>query len=881
MRSDKIFNSKFHLFAAAAAVSLLFQFSLAADEFCSKCVERTQGEEGNTYTVCNCQQYCETSYETVNGMSVETTRKQDGCFIKVGNNKVDGNYYTGGKVLTNPAFEPEWTEAISNNNGMKAHQYIQFKLDAGTTYRWTTYDKLDDYYDGEYYLSCETDADCEVNDTTKSLKCLGKLADGTGFCMWPFDTELTLIDTANGTKGCSDGTVVAFSKSGGTHNQSELEYKAPRNMEVVLLVTNNKYNDSTRTFDSCQDSKYDGKDKLTTLKWQRYVTEPCKTCGKQADYQYEYESPASTAQAPEWSVVQDFDYINAQNYFLEGYLTDVARLPETENWIKPGSYIVFDVQEGNIYRWSTCKSVFYDTQLTLFKGEGTTGNCGHFLAFNDDSENSYQPRNEYDQSGVNNFCPAGTKQSVLEWHANFTGKVTLLFSEYNCSQCVKDENAVDSHWKQCFDIQADYVVDTWEDEFHTYPSKIKKIAATGMPMLATSNTSESDRYTLHYLYSFPLDWQRYDCKSCTGSAAYRIVDKKDDDKWGYNKDEAACGKMDFSGWTTFCTGSGDSQTCGNTVSLQSGKYVTMALVRGSKYYFETPGKSNALITIKSGSDCANGKTLAQGRGRLAYFAEASADCQGGTALQNANNYTDVITVLVSEPECDNTNPQTINLKYAFYPESVIKVASPSKAADAKGRFAKMAVGTDTYYEDLATKIRFIETDKWVKTWDEAINTCQGVSIGGAAGAFDCPSSACPTNIPTCTKNGRLVPCYTLSSINAKYCAPSNDDCEAPVCSDAGYFPYGDTRETDSGDCALHPEWCGLCLSRGYGRKVSTNTYNYYCDYTSNYTANTCVTRNGNDEFVNKGIGVERVCSDPSYVSVDDHNCIDPNETGTS
>ena len=120
MRSDKIFNSKFHLFAAAAAVSLLFQFSLAADEFCSKCVERTQGEEGNTYTVCNCQQYCETSYETVNGMSVETTRKQDGCFIKVGNNKVDGNYYTGGKVLTNPAFEPEWTEAISNNNGMKA-----------------------------------------------------------------------------------------------------------------------------------------------------------------------------------------------------------------------------------------------------------------------------------------------------------------------------------------------------------------------------------------------------------------------------------------------------------------------------------------------------------------------------------------------------------------------------------------------------------------------------------------------------------------------------------------------------------------------------------------------------------------------------------------
>jgi subtilisin-like proprotein convertase family protein len=74
-----------------------------------------------------------------------------------------------------------------------------------------------------------------------------------------------------------------------------------------------------------------------------------------------------------------------------------------------GEYAYYNVSIGSTYQWQTCGVASYDTQLTLRQGS----NCsGTYLGYSDDA--------------------CGT-QSQITWTATFTGTVTVLLSQYNCS----------------------------------------------------------------------------------------------------------------------------------------------------------------------------------------------------------------------------------------------------------------------------------------------------------------------------------------------------------------------------------------------------------------------------------------------------------------
>ena len=901
MKYSKIFNAKFKSLVIFSAVCFFFSYSFAADSsLCSQCVVKTDGVPQGIQTVCNCQAFCKT-------VDDNNTVIEDGC---------KANYYSGQNIQSNPDFAPNWTNALDGGLGIKGREYVFFELEPGMNYRWTTYDKFDDYLvdasedepnlNLQYNASCVSDADCGTQ-----MKCYEKNAQGVGHCVWPFDTELTLIDLS-GNATCRNGKVLAFSRTGGYHNQAALEYKAPasannQKIKVALLVTNNQYYDDARGkgYDSCQESPVvNGSKKTTILKWQRYIPDYCKTCGDSGDYAFDNGTPKTNpTDAPNWSVVQDYSYIDMPNF---------ASAAPTENWLKPGSYVDFTVEEGKIYRWSTCKSVFFDTQLTLFKPDDN-GGCGQFLAFDDDSDTSYLPQNPWDQSGSNDYCPLGTKQSVVEWHANFSGKVRILFNEYNCSQCSKDLNSPDGlHWTHCFRITDEYT-----GEFD----------GQGFPVIAQEGGGE----TLTYLYSFPLDWQRYDCASCRDTAQAKIADKTITSSGdytcpvivsSYNPDTfSGCTRdTNCAGWDSFCVSTTDEDeetviNCGGSKVLQSGQYLTFALKRGSKYVFKTPGRDEVLITVKSGSNCTSGRTLAQGRGQVAYFAESEAVCKNDDDLAeefsdadldgaeaDPNNYADVVTVLVSEPECDNRdgNINSIELSYSFYSDPFIKLEHAEKAADSKTRFEKVTVpggSLTTYYTDAATGIRYIEAEQFAGTWEEALNVCKDVSLGGSTGAFDCPTAVCPT-IPKCsivqhiinpggTRAGggisggigggsyftAEVDCYswdgTLETANT--CTAKNDTCAAPACKTTGYEPYIDRIENGERFCDVHPEWCGLCIP---GSSYVETEDNKYCNQQKNNqcaTNNVCVTKEGNTSCRNR-VGVNWTCpADDDYIESDDAN----------
>ncbi|MBP5406742.1 hypothetical protein J6Z19_06305 [bacterium] len=846
MRYNKFFNANFKSFVIFSALCFFVQFSFA-DDLCKQCTLKENGNVSGTTTVCSCQSYCETSSDG------NTVRAQNGC--------KGGNYYANDKYLTEPEFEPDWTEAVNHTAGMFGGQYIKFKLEAGMTYRWTTYDPGEDFEGGVLYGSS-----CNVNGVDDDTLCGTQMKCQNGHCAWPFDTELTLIDIEQGSKDCDNGTVLAFSRSGGTRNQSTLEYKAPKSMSVALLVTNNKYNSSTQSYASCHDSQIAENTKLlTTLKWQRYVPEHCAECGNSVDYAFNTNPIVNAVKAPDWTPVSAYEYIDLPNY---------ASSAATENWLKPGSYVDFDVEEGKIYRWSTCKSVLFDTQLTLFKPDGGEG-CGYFLAFDDDSETSYLPKNPWDQSGTNDYCPAGTKQSLLEWHANFTGTVRLLFNEYNCSQCARDDNSPNNlHWTHCFRVQDEYVVGG------------AGIAtdSKGFPLAATESTPSAERVSLTYLYSFPLDWQRYDCNQCRETAVKKVADF-----CGYGKQNDSCVSDVCSSWgsyTDFCTEDSEGKTvCGEkNVLLKSGQYITFALRRGSKYVFRTD-RTDVLITVKEGDSCTEGKTLAQGRGQVAYFAEISEKCFTENGKQNPNEYSDVVTVLVSEPECDNKDGsiKDIYLTYSFYTDGFINIEKADKAADAKSRFKMYDIPTgdySEYYEDTATGLRFIEVEELAGTWEKAFEICsKDVVLGGTTGTLDCPEPDCPA-VPAGAS-------YSLVSNGTNTCEAKNDRCASPNCN-ANFTPYYDYQQTVGSETydICYPEsasgddpLCGKCIS-SYSRTCSGYKDSNCCDKPTRQgecdTSNTCVSK---AQLCANKVGVDWSC--PSgYTESSSGTCYDKN-AGTS
>jgi gliding motility-associated-like protein len=70
-----------------------------------------------------------------------------------------------------------------------------------------------------------------------------------------------------------------------------------------------------------------------------------------------------------------------------------------------GNYTYFNVVAGLTYTWNTCGDTDFDTELTLFQGNGCGGTV---LAYND------------------NYCG---DQSQITWTATFTGVVTILLTE--------------------------------------------------------------------------------------------------------------------------------------------------------------------------------------------------------------------------------------------------------------------------------------------------------------------------------------------------------------------------------------------------------------------------------------------------------------------
>lgn len=648
-----------------------------------------------------------------------------GCENKGNTTYCVSPYTTSGSSAqnSNPAFSPDWTQVSSDEYKVGGGQYLQFLVEKGTIYKWST-EGVEDAFSGMYYTKCNNDSQCP-----------NKLACQNGNCELPFNTELTLFGNQCGPGGSN---VLAFSRDGSYYNQAELEWKAEFSGLVTLLVTNYEYRVIVNQ-DGSQDSTYvscqaTSGNKTTTVKWQRSTQEHCTECDEASKYAYNatvqlvaetdndgdpvYDESGNlvyvesnytynpktipgdgSADAPYWNVIQA---PTAQS---------TATFNHYDNWIKPGSYIIFSVEEGQIYRWSTCTSEVYDTQLSLFKGKGKTGDCGDFLAYGDDASVSY--KHEGDDS--TNYCPEGTKQSVLEWHANFTGEVTLLFNEYNCYQCAKRD--MGSHWAHCYE------------------------------------TGENNEHQT-VIYPMPLEWQRYDCL-CQDSSVSAVASIADTCGMDDEGEENTCS----SPWT-------HNDEFAGSENLKYGEYMAFSLRRGSKYIFTTTDQS-AVITIKKRSEGCRGTTLAQGTGRLAYFADAKAT---SAADKDPNHYPDEILVLVTKADCripGSSSSESTRLSYSFYSDPV--------SSDAAARFTRSSVGGKSKFVDNSPNgLTFIDTQKWAKTWQEAMEVCSDSSLGGgsSSGIVECPPAECPpdTSVPTVLAGEADTNVWCAKGLQGQKCA---------------------------------------------------------------------------------------------------------------
>ena len=304
-----------------------------------------------------------------------------------------GNCTSDGPLNTlsyaRPAYAPEWTTVQSNS--VEGRDYMLFNVVKGEIYRWTTYGTEDESIGLDQ--SCIDDDDCVTG-----LTCEGLV--GSKTCELGFDTQLTLL---KGT--CSEsGEVLAYNRNGLFRNQSVIEWKADFNGTVFLLVTN---------YECMTSCDLDGLNCMTTtVKWQRKDSAHCSECT------YTYPTTVDPPETPASSFVNPVD---SPGWTLTA-----------DNDIKAGEFQTFAVDKGKIYRWSTCSDESFDTQLTLYRGIASVGECGMFLEYSDDSPNT-------------GTCLNGTKQTVLTWQSDFTGYVTVLLNQYNCATCGKSQNPTDPY----------------------------------------------------------------------------------------------------------------------------------------------------------------------------------------------------------------------------------------------------------------------------------------------------------------------------------------------------------------------------------------------------------------------------------------------------
>ena len=745
--------------------------------------------------------------------------KQNGC----GTNASD---IFNATPFSEPPFSPAWDD-VTKLYRVYGGQYLRFAVQEGQVYRWSTYGNEDIFYSAKYASECNVSDDnacftaCSADvsencDTNRVLKCLGKTADiNHGFCLYPFDTELTLLAG----DACSpDSEFLAYSNSDGYYSQSQIEWKATFTGNVVLLVTNYEAQPDG-SFASCKKTSGGDDGMVTTVKWQRASSDHCTECGDPVDYALSHDGEAS--QAPEWNTVRSGE---KQQYNLAPTAYD--------DWIKPGSYIVFDVEEGNIYRWSTCVPYLgiYDTQLSLFKGDAATnkvcttdpdtgeetcsGDCAKFLAYGDDAPAD----SAYKKDDSSTFCPVGTKQSILEWHANFSGKVTLLFNEYNCYQCYKRDSSIDSHWAHCY-----------------------------------QTTSENGTI---YIQPMPLEWQQYDCKIANEGSEI-----------SYTAPKYSLG--DFCGVGTTCPSQGYSTFANGSKTLAPNQdYIEFSLKRGSKYRFWTNDKS-ALITIKAKRDgWSSYRTLAQGKGQLSYFANSYVP-SNQPANSEPGDYPDIITVMVSKAECrDGDN---ISLNYAYYDDSA--------SSNADTRFVKtINQDSSSYYTDLVTNTRFVEKEGLVTSWADALNACQS-NNGTSGGIFDCPEADCPSLNQCYTNSGQVMNCKD-SAVWMDRSSCTLLQCAAPVCPD-GTSEYSG-RPNDSSD-TYYSSLKGVCYLTNTAYDIQNTTYGERkcpAGYTlrSQNGGYVCYNQSGDQYSVYENPTWEKdtaaeITYDQLNITLDEHQCV--------
>lgn len=677
------------------------------------------------------------------------TMYAEGCHNQNGCDTSSSALYNS-MPYSNPTYSPSWTE-VSTSGRVRGGQYLKFTVVEGEIYQWSTEGK-EDVFGGSYASACTSEAACRTSSdiTTQGLRCVG------GYCLLPFDTELTLL---KGESCSADAELLAYSNSGGFRNQSQIEWKADFTGTVVLLVTNYAYDASTASFVGCQKTSAvsdEGWDMTTTVKWHRASSEHCTTCDNEDGqnlYKFNFDPEdagaavfSSVNTAPAWTNIQTRDAVNLVDFELD--------TNSGNNWAKPGSYFIFHVVEDQLYRWSTCIADFQDTQLTLFKGDKTdqTDSCGNFLAYGDDSKVSYI----YNDA---TYCPTGTKQTVLEWRANFTGEVTLLMNEYNCSQCYPNEiplpgGQVKRDWLNCFvEVAGNFKL--------TAEGSGVFVKENGWPVKAGEGDPAAAAV---FVYPFPLDWQRYDCTCEDSSMAASITDS--------------------------------SASFNDSVEVPEGKYVEFSLKRGAKYLFQA-ADPNAIITIRKGDPC-SGTLLAQETGQVAYFADSS--------NIDMNTYTysnDVINVLVSKADC---RPGANTLIYKYY----------TTAGDIGNRYSVVSYSGKTVVTDNTTTVQFVDTGSWAKTWKEAIQTCQTTVVGedSSSDILPCPKPVCPSTSSSGWGWGSTTSHYNDSnSQNTEYfCkyistgANSDGTCKAPTCA-SNYAEYEKNSTND-------PEYWGKCYYSG-------------------------------------------------------------------
>lgn len=588
-------------------------------------------------------------------------------------------------IFGDPAADPSWTLVdISGGagNDIKGRQYATFQVTKGTTYRWSTYSGKtnasgEDYIDpstqgGGWYAACSSDDDCAGN-----MTCFG--SEGSKFCDFPFNTELTLYQATASGPVFLDYSRESMHSDGQSDNQAEIVWKSDFTGQVYVLVTNYAHtlqavegtSGMADIYTACSDSYISNgqtsSQYFTTLRWQEYNAEHCDECGAAETYKH----VVSTSETPTGHHWHEWTWEAAD------LLSTADPLPLS---LQQGRYMVFDVTEGNVYRWSSCSSNI-DSQLTLFKGEASEGNCGTFIAYSDDSNTLP--------------CADGSKQSLIVWQANFTGKVTLLFNEYNCSQCIPLNNGSgNSKWAECY------------------------------------NPGEK----------VSLAWQNISCDSCSSSAANVMCDidvlsninLSASDQALYNAAKTECQNHNayveddsnkitsVENTTSFTNLSDDNNT------------IKMYLKRGSRYLFRALDGSgverpDVVLTVRRGS--CNGSIVAQGYGSVAYSGNSERTYVYDIVYVSMTALSAIVTENGEQVEtsCGPLTSTTFAARIT---------------TDNTNRFEVVGYPEGMAFHDSKSTLVFAQPtsdqNRTASTWAEALNTCSSLSLGADSVAVACP-----------------------------------------------------------------------------------------------------------------------------------------------